>query len=234
MMLSQSNRFPTTVEMENDLFDPSEFQTVDSVLKALRNEIYEDFSRFGENDGDPLTSEVPLEIVGAGLGFAGDNLTVEVTSGTANHLRAYDLDHLYEHQAGERVIGNNVLIGGAGADDIFSHDGSDLILPEEDTLLDLLGADPSARQKLDLLRALNDGWRFDDEPVETRLANTNWGDYLTDDGDVDQVRLDSGYEIDLPEEEWSKGVDVFFGDISQILDVDEMSPEEDDLVNELP
>ena len=169
-----------------------------------------------------------------GLGLAGDNLLVSVTNGTADNLRAYDLDHLYEHQAGERVIGNNVLIGGAGADDIFSHDGSDLILPEEDTLLDLLGTDPSARQKLDLLRALNDGWRFDDEPVETRLANTNWGDYLTDDGDVDQVRLDSGYEIDLPEEEWSKGVDVFFGDISQILDVDEMSPEEDDLINGLP
>jgi len=169
-----------------------------------------------------------------GLGLAGDNLLVSVTNGTADNLRAYDLDHLYEHQAGERVIGNNVLIGGAGADDIFSHDGSDLILPEEDTLLDVLGADPSARQKLDLLRALNGGWRFDDEPVETRLANTNWGDYLTDDGDVDQVRLDAGYEIDLPEEEWSKGVDVFFGDISQILDVDEMSPEEDDLINGLP
>lgn len=197
----------------------------------LRDAIEIDFSRF---DSDPLTETPSVEVVGMGLGLAGDNLLVSVTNGTADNLRAYDLDHLYEHQAGERVIGNNVLIGGAGADDIFSHDGSDLILPEEDTLLDLLGADPSARQKLDLLRALNDGWRFDDEPVETRLANTNWGDYLTDDGDVDQVRLDSGYEIDLPEEEWSKGVDVFFGDISQILDVDEMSPEEDDLVNELP
>ena len=48
--------------------------------------------------------------------------------------------------------------------------------------------------------------------------------------------MDSDYEIDLPDNEWSKGVDVFFGTVSQdqIIDSAEMSPEEDDLINGLP
>ena len=72
--------------------------------------------------------------------------------------------------------------------------------------------------------------------TESGYAHSSLNDYLTDDGDVDTVRLDSDYEIDLPDDEWSKGVDVFFGTVpqDQIIDAAEMSPEEDDLINGLP
>jgi len=144
------------------------------------------------------------------------------------------------------VIGNNVLIGGDGMDSMISHDGSDLILADEADL-SFLGL-YSTGEKLEFINELNNIWRADDDSAETRLdeilallntesgnAHSSLNDYLTDDGDVDTVRLDSEYEIDLPDNEWSKGVDVFFGTVSQdqIIDVDEMSPEEDDLVNGL-
>lgn len=233
--------YPTAMEIAESDFD--EDQILGHAISKLRDAIHNDFTRY---DADPTTPEPSVELVGAGLGLPGEEIAVLATGGITNNVRTYDLDHLYEHQAGERVIGNNVLIGGNGADNIFSHDGSDLILAEQDSISGILGA-LTAREQLDFIQDFNDLWRFDDDAAESRLGNildylnnatgnssTSLTDYLIDDGDVDQVRLDSGYEIDLPEEEWSKGVDVFFGDISQILDVDEMSLEEDDLVNGLP
>ena len=132
-------------------------------------------------------------------------------------------------------------------DSIISHDGSDLILADEADL-SFLGL-YSTGEKLEFINDLNNIWRADDDLAETRLdeilallntkssnACSSLNDYLTDDGDVDTVRLDSEYEIDLPDNEWSKGMDVFFGTVSQdqIEDSAEMSPEEDDLINGLP
>lgn len=237
--------YPTAFEIEqvelgDAVFD--EDQQLGYAIGQLQDAIHNDFSRY---DADPLTPDPAVNVVGTGLGLPGEGVGVFVIAGVANSVRSYDLDHLYEHQAGKRVIGNNVLIGGEGQDSIISHDGSDFILADQ-TGLSLL-ATLSTSEKIDFIRDFHDIWRADDDSAENRLdelldyLNTETGnthaslnDYMTDDGDVDTVRLDSKYEIDLPAEEWSKGVDVFFGTIAQdqILDSDDMTPEEDDLVND--
>ena len=239
--------YPTVNEIEQVELGEATFadeQKLSYAINQLQDAIYIDFSRY---DADPTTLEEAINVVGTGLGLPGEGVGVTVINGVANSVRTYDLDHLYEHQAGERVIGNNVLIGGDGMDSIISHDGSDLILADEADL-SFLGL-YSTGEKLEFINELNNIWRADDDSAETRLdemlallntesgyAHSSLNDYLTDDGDVDTVRLDSDYEIDLPDDEWSKGVDVFFGTVSQDLieDSAEMSPEEDDLINGLP
>ena len=234
--------YPTAMEIAESDFD--EDQILEYAISKLRDAIHNDFTRY---DADPTTPEPSVELVGAGLGLPGEEIAVLATGGITNNVRIYDLDHLYEHQAGERVIGNNVLIGGDGMDSMISHDGSDLILADEADL-SFLGL-YSPGEKLEFINELNNIWRADDDSAETRMdemlallntesgyAHSSLNDYLTDDGDVDTVRLDSDYEIDLPDDEWSKGVDVFFGTVpqDQIIDAAEMSPEEDDLINGLP
>ena len=239
--------YPTVVEMEQvelGLATYADEQKLGYAINQLQDAIYNDFSRY---DADPATPEAAINVVGTGLGLPGEGVGVTVVNGLANSVRTYDLDHLYEHQAGERVIGNNVLIGGDGMDSMISHDGSDLIWADQADL-SFLGLF-STGEKLEFISELNNIWRADDDSAETRLeeilallntetgnAHSSLNDYLTDDGDVDTVRLDSEYEIDVPDNEWSKGVDVFFGTVSQdqIEDSAEMSPEEDDLVNGLP
>ena len=231
-------------QVELGLATYADEQKLGYAINQLQDAIYNDFSRY---DADPATPEAAINVVGTGLGLPGEGVGVTVVNGLANSVRTYDLDHLYEHQAGERVIGNNVLIGGDGMDSMISHDGSDLIWADQADL-SFLGLF-STGEKLEFISELNNIWRADDDSAETRmdemlaLLNTETGnahsslnDYLTDDGDVDTVRLDSDYEIDVPDNEWSKGVDVFFGTVSQdqIEDSAEMSPEEDDLVNGLP
>jgi len=78
-------------------------------------------------------------------------------------------------------------------------------------------------------------WRANDDSAETRLdeilallntkssnSYSSLNDYLTDDGDVDTVRLDSDYEIDLPEEEGSsirlQSVNLKFGSVLKRTD----------------
>ena len=98
------------------------------------------------------------------------------------------------------MIGNNVLIGGDGMDSMISHDGSDLILADEADL-SFLGL-YSTGEKLEFINELNNIWRADDDSAETRLdemlallntesgyAHSSLNDYLTDDGDVDTVRI---------------------------------------------